>query len=383
MNINKMDINIGYIYIIKNKINSQIYIGSTQNNINIRWMQHRYAFKQNIKNKLYDAFRELLIENFYIEILEQVKYKNIYELRCRENYYISLYNSLKNGYNSIKSYSKKKDILFDKIENKKIDYIEDEIIKLNNRIEELKDELKKELKKELEKNFIRMNKEEKERMKNETIEIKESLFIKYLNETEENVMKEEYKYIRDNLLELNLINENREVLEKYKKIIMYDKEKNKYLDIIQIFNTKNHNNVKIKEIEKFSYKIKYYKSINQKVRVIKDLEEEIKLKIFDIEKFNDKEFQNKQVIIPNDLYKQIQLIFDTKRTIPKTMNDIGILYRFILKSLFEKEIFNIKKVRGEHKYTLNKDYIKYYIELYKYKNPKEENIDNELLKIIE
>ena len=164
---------------------------------------------------------------------------------------------------------------------------------------------------------------------------------------------------------------------------MYDKEKNKYLDIIQIFNTKNHNNVKIKEIEKFSYKIKYYKSINQKVRVIKDLEEEIKLKIFDIEKFNDKEFQNKQVIIPNDLYKQIQLIFDTKRTIPKTMNDIGILYRFILKSLFEKEIFNIKKVRGEHKYTLNKDYIKYYIELYKYKNPKEENIDNELLKIIE
>jgi len=40
-------------------------------------------------------------------------------------------------------------------------------------------------------------------------------------------------------------------------------------------------------------------------------------------------------------------------------------------------------VRGEHKYTLNKDYIKYYIELYKYKNPKKENMDNELLKIIE
>jgi hypothetical protein len=228
---------------------------------------------------------------------------------------------------------------------------------------------------------VEINKEDKERMKNETKEIEEDLFAKYLNETSNDVMREEYKYIRENLLELNLINERKEILEKYKKIIISDKEKNKTLDIIQIFNTADYNDNRIKDIEKFSYKIKYYKNINQKIRIIKNLENEINKKIFDIDDFNEKEFQNKEVKISDNLYKQIQLVFDTKRSIPKTMNDIGILYRYILKSFFGKEIFNIKKIKGEHKYRINKEHIKYYFDLYNYK--KFNNLDEELFKFIE
>jgi hypothetical protein len=98
--------NIGYIYIIKNNINSKVYIGSTKNNIQIRWYQHRNYLKTNYRNKLYTAFLELSIENFYIELLEKIEYTTISELRKSENNYINLFDSIKTGYNSKNSYIK-------------------------------------------------------------------------------------------------------------------------------------------------------------------------------------------------------------------------------------------------------------------------------------
>lgn len=87
---------LGNIYIIKNKINNKVYIGQTIKDINIRFYNHKIASKYE-DTKFYRALKKYGIENFYIELIEQVP---IEELNKREQYWINQYDSYKNGYNS-------------------------------------------------------------------------------------------------------------------------------------------------------------------------------------------------------------------------------------------------------------------------------------------
>lgn len=90
---------IGYIYIIKNKKNSKVYIGQTTKTVENRWKEHIYHASHNKRNQLlYSAMRKYGIDNFYIEVLEIVK--ETQSLDEREIFYINNYNSLSpNGYN--------------------------------------------------------------------------------------------------------------------------------------------------------------------------------------------------------------------------------------------------------------------------------------------
>lgn len=84
------------IYIIKNKINSKVYIGQTSN-IHQRWAQYKSAAK-NIPDKqlITKAMKKYGIENFYVEILED----SIIDFNEREKYWINKYDSISpNGYN--------------------------------------------------------------------------------------------------------------------------------------------------------------------------------------------------------------------------------------------------------------------------------------------
>lgn len=87
------------IYIIKNKINNKVYIGQSLN-IERRWKQHLYSgiskTAQDSYSKLHLAMKELGINNFYYEILEETEQEL---LTSREDYYINFYDSIKNGYN--------------------------------------------------------------------------------------------------------------------------------------------------------------------------------------------------------------------------------------------------------------------------------------------
>jgi hypothetical protein len=53
--------------------------------------------KQN--RKLYKAMREIGIEQFYIELIEEYPCENVEQLEAREGYFIREFNSFKNGYN--------------------------------------------------------------------------------------------------------------------------------------------------------------------------------------------------------------------------------------------------------------------------------------------
>lgn len=90
---------MGFIYIIQNNINDNIYIGQTTRTIETRWKEHiRCAITlTKSKSKLYKAMQEIGIEHFEIRTILEC---NNESLDNEEQYYISQYNSYKNGYNS-------------------------------------------------------------------------------------------------------------------------------------------------------------------------------------------------------------------------------------------------------------------------------------------
>ena len=87
---------LGKIYIIKNNINTKVYIGQTIQTLGKRFSNHKIA--SNFEDtKFYRAIRKYGKENFYIELIEEVPQE---ELNNRECYWIKFYDSYYNGYNS-------------------------------------------------------------------------------------------------------------------------------------------------------------------------------------------------------------------------------------------------------------------------------------------
>lgn len=85
------------VYKITNKINNKCYIGISTN-IEHRWEQHKnpYNWDRESSKLLYKAFQKYGLENFNFDIIEQCE---ISQLSQKEEFYISFYNSYKNGYN--------------------------------------------------------------------------------------------------------------------------------------------------------------------------------------------------------------------------------------------------------------------------------------------
>ena len=88
----------GEIYIIKNNINNNVYIGQTISGYKKRFKEHiRCAKRGNSKQTIHHAMIKHGIENFYIELLEGNIEQDV--LNEREEYWIKFYDSFKNGYN--------------------------------------------------------------------------------------------------------------------------------------------------------------------------------------------------------------------------------------------------------------------------------------------
>ncbi len=87
----------GFIYIIRNTVNSKVYIGQTKTSVEQRWKEHlRHArYGDQVINR---AMKKYGIDKFYIETLEICDIK---ALDYREMYYIDLYDSTdkSKGYN--------------------------------------------------------------------------------------------------------------------------------------------------------------------------------------------------------------------------------------------------------------------------------------------
>lgn len=87
----------GFIYIIRNTVNSKVYIGQTRTSVSQRWKEHlRHArYGDQIINR---AMKKYGVDKFYIETLEIC---DVEVLDYREMYYIDLYDATdkSKGYN--------------------------------------------------------------------------------------------------------------------------------------------------------------------------------------------------------------------------------------------------------------------------------------------
>lgn len=91
----------GKIYIIKNKVNDKVYIGSTIETLSQRFTKHKYKSKKETY-KLYNAFQEIGIDNFYMELIKLYPCKSKEELDIEEDKYMDVYDSINNGYNTFR-----------------------------------------------------------------------------------------------------------------------------------------------------------------------------------------------------------------------------------------------------------------------------------------
>ena len=87
----------GYIYKITNLINQKAYIGKTVNSISERWEEHKRDCKRFSDRPLYRAFNKYGIDNFKVELVEEVDIKDLSE---REIYWIGYYHTYTEGYNA-------------------------------------------------------------------------------------------------------------------------------------------------------------------------------------------------------------------------------------------------------------------------------------------
>lgn len=89
---------MGYIYKIKNTVNSKLYIGQTKYPLIKRFNEHLYNAKKGKNSPLYNAIRQYGKEKFFISLLEEVDEKD--SLDEAEEKWIKKFNTITpNGYN--------------------------------------------------------------------------------------------------------------------------------------------------------------------------------------------------------------------------------------------------------------------------------------------
>lgn len=85
------------IYKITNQINGKVYIGQTINTLAHRKSRHIECMRKGVDRHLYNAMRKYGLENFVFEEIDHAD--NIDDLNYLESYYITKYDSVRNGYN--------------------------------------------------------------------------------------------------------------------------------------------------------------------------------------------------------------------------------------------------------------------------------------------
>ena len=125
----------------------------------------------------------------------------------------------------------------------------------------------------------------------------------------------------------------------------------------------------MEERMKNTMKVKMLNDINSKILLIRKIEEENKIDFLDVE------FKEEGVVVLSDKdYNFIKKVFRSERKKPKNRNELKKLYVSMIKHLNGELVIGdrnkTKKDRDYRNHYLNKEKIKYYLELDKYNNPK-------------
>jgi hypothetical protein len=188
----------------------------------------------------------------------------------------------------------------------------------------------------------------------------DELIHEYINSSQQIRENFIFKNVKDELKELGIINEKKEILEKFMSIIKTKKGIIHHKNLIDLLL-----NEKIFEFEN-KMKNKNY----NKILVIRKIEKDNNINKLDLD-FNE----NNQVIMNDEFYEYILKLFKCKKKKPQTGRDLKILYvsmiRRLSSDMITKTTFN-KRIDGKQKqitkYSLNDEKIKLSLELNKFIN---------------
>ena len=90
----------GIVYLITNSVNGKKYVGSTRKTLDERMKSHKKDMKAVGHKPLYQDMKEYGIDKFSIEPILCMKYFDIKEMWLVEDAYISIYDTINNGYNN-------------------------------------------------------------------------------------------------------------------------------------------------------------------------------------------------------------------------------------------------------------------------------------------
>ena len=77
-----------------NDVDDTVYVGSTVVGLSDRKSKHRWEAKRNSKYKVHDHMRNVGVEHFYIELIENYPCNNIEELTAKEGEWIRAIGTL-------------------------------------------------------------------------------------------------------------------------------------------------------------------------------------------------------------------------------------------------------------------------------------------------
>lgn len=95
------------IFTIRNRVNDKKFVSYTTNRLCEVFNNYRQQFKRGkTNNALMEAFKDIGIDQFYITLEEESNCANKDMVNERVHYFVCLYDSIKNGYNSNRTYKR-------------------------------------------------------------------------------------------------------------------------------------------------------------------------------------------------------------------------------------------------------------------------------------
>ena len=212
----------------------------------------------------------------------------------------------------------------------------------------------------------------KEELKDIKDKYNEKKFNEHINEIKiDNVLE-------DNINFLNIT--EYEDKEKFKDVITDKYIKESYFNLIRYFYKPSIIETKLKDMDRNNVEYKAIYSTYHKIKLIHELEKELNIKPFDIQKLDE----DKEIIINDNLIDKINKTFKATKTNINSYNKYIEYYINKLKNLFSNiEIIKSKKIQKNNKrcvhYTIDNDILKHYFDLYFLSNNSPYNFDPYLL----
>ena len=204
---------------------------------------------------------------------------------------------------------------------------------------------------------------------------------RFLIKNESHRDNKEYEDINKRVGLLGLKNERKKVLLKYKEVIKDEKEIKYHLNTIKILKTENYLEKKLKELRSETLNVKLSNNSYNKILLLKKMEKDNKISLMDL---NFKE--EGEVVMEEWVFYLIKKLYGTTKEKPKDKKELRCLYKYMLNHLTNNIIVSEKpdKIKNGKRtkipmHYLNKNKIKYSLELDKYSNPNQINFEKELL----